>query len=240
MQTKTLDKIVSDKLIEVGYPIHYYLNFAKFAQSGLQEAGFDINLFSNIKEVKLTISNGRADIPTGCISVISVYGIVAGERRVFFRNNDLASIQKEVNGSPVAWGTESYLPSADQYGTSPILDDTSVAGNISILYPNDVNTYEYDVSLDGTKILFGPRIDVTECYVLYQQDSVSESVANVVHPYLIPYLGAYIDWKLSEKERRAQSETMRKYDTVNNEKRKARARFNSLSIGQLYHLLSTN
>lgn len=241
METRTLNKVVRDKLMSIGYPIHYYLPVLHHAQQCLDELSQQFNFGGNVKEVKLTpLSYGRIDIPVDAIDIISVFGVVAGERKEFVLNPNLTLFQKLDGVTPVKWlESDTSLSEYNSTGSSGLLEQTSPYEIPTIYYPDGQVNYEYTIDQSTSHIIFGPRVEVTEIYMRYLSNGVSGTAANLVHPYAVETLHAYIDWKLSESERRAQSETMRKESSYYNQKRLLRAKMNPLTLSQLYHILIT-
>ncbi len=241
MVTRTLDKVVRDKLMSIGYPIHYYLPVLHHAQQCLDELSQQFNFGGNVKETKETpLSYGRVNIPADAIDVIAVFGVVGGERKQFVLNENLTRFQKLNGVTPVRWlEDDDSLPEQNGTGSSALLEQTAPYEIPTVYYPNDEVVYEYNIDQTTSQIIFGPRVEVTEVYLWYVSNGVSNTAANVVHPYAVETIHAYIDWKLSESERRAQSETMRKESSYYNKKRLLKGKMNPLTLVQLYHILIT-
>lgn len=241
MQTRTLDKVVRDKLMSIGYPIHYYLPVLHHAQQCLDELSQQHNFGQNIKETKATpLPYGRVAIPATAIDVIGVFAVVGGERKQFVLNTELTHFQKLDGVTPVKWlDTDNSLSENHSSGSSSLLEYAMPYEPPTVYYPNTEVVYEYNIDYTNSQIIFGPRVEVTEIYLWCLYDGVSKTAANLVHPYAVDTVHAYIDWKLSESERRPQSETMRKESSYYNQKRLLRGKMNPLTLAQLYHILIT-
>lgn len=242
MQTATINTIVREKLLSMHYPIHYYLYVLHYALTCLRTLSQDHNFGGNVKEVGLTATSyGRVALPSDTIDVINVFALVAGERKDFKLNTDLTTIQKLDGVTPVPWlETDTSLPEYNETGSSALLEQTSAYEYPTVFYPSDQVDYEYNVDLTNSQIVLGPRVDVTEIYVRYLSNGVSGTVVNVVPYYAIDTILAYIDYQISENERRAQSETIRKESKYYNEKRLLTGKMSQLSISQLYEILATS
>jgi hypothetical protein len=227
--------------MSIGYPIHYYLPVLHHAQQCLDELSQHHNFGGNLKETKATpLSYGRVAIPSETIEVFGVFGVVGGERKLFALNQNLTLFQKLDGVTPVRWLEEDdTLPEHNSTGSSALLEQTAPYEIPTVYYPSDEVVYEYNIDYTNSQIVFGPRVEVTEVYLWYLSNGVSGTAANLVHPYAVETIHAYIDWKLSESERRAQSETMRKESSYFNQKRLLKGKMNPLSLSQLYHILIT-
>lgn len=242
MKTKTVNILVREKLLSLRYPIHYYLPVLHYALTCLDELSQYHNFGGNVKELKITATNyGRVVLPSDVVDVIDVYALVAGERKDFKYNSDLTIIQKFSGVTPVPWlETDTSLPEYNETGSSALLEQTSSYEYPTIFYPSDQVDYEYNIDLANSQVVLGPRVDTTEIYVRYLSSGASGTVVNLVHPYAVAAIHAYIDYQISESERRAQSETMRKRDEYYNERRLLRGKMNPLSVSQLYEILVTS
>lgn len=242
MQTRTLDKVVRDKLLEIGYPIHYYLPVLHHAQSCLDSLSHNHNFGSNVKEAKFTPTTyGRVILSGEVIDVVGVFGIVGGERKEFKLNQELTIVQKVDGSTLLPWlEDDSTIPEYRNSGSSGVLEQVSAQELPTIYYPSSQVDYEYNVDLAQSQLVLGPRVNLTEVYIRYLSNGVSGTAANMVHPYAVDAIHAYIDWKLSESERRAQSETMRKKSEFHNQQRILRAKMNPLTLAQMYSILITD
>jgi hypothetical protein len=201
----------------------------------------DIDFGNNVKESKFTPeSYGRIILPADLIDVIGVFGIVAGERKTFALNTELTTIQKMDGSTLLPWlESDTTLPEYNSDGTSALLEQVAPYEYPTVFYPSGEVDYEYNTDFASNMLVLGPRVNLTEVYVRYLTNAVSASAANIVHPYAVDAISAYIDWKVSESERRAQSESMRKESNFYNQKRLLKGRMNSLVISEFYRILTT-
>ena len=139
MQTKTMNVLVREKLLSLGYPIHYYLPVLHHALTCLSELSQYHNFGGNVKELKITATNyGRLALPSDAIDVTNVYALVAGERKDFKLNSDLTIIQKLDGVTPVKWlEADTSLPEYNEIGSSALLEQTSASEYPTIFYPSD-------------------------------------------------------------------------------------------------------
>ena len=242
MQTRTIDEIVRTKLSMYGYPMHYYLTFLLFAHEAVKNLSESNDIGLNIKEEKLTaLDYGRVAIPAGAIDVIGVYGILGGERKHFFHNPEITAYQKLVSAAPAKWlETDSSLPELNGLGSSLLLDQIAPNEYPTVYFPDPQVNYEYGIDYINSQVVLGPRVDVTEIYLMYLANGISSSAVNLVHPYASDVIYSFIDYKLSELQGRAQSESMRKRSDWMNEKRLYRGKVNTLKTSDLYQILATN
>jgi len=242
MQTKTIDKVVREALMERGYPIHYYLPFLFHALKCLEELSWDFPTGLNIKEVKLIkTSYNRLILDSTVSEVISVYGLVAGERKEFYLNPELTNAYKLDGATEMPWLEEdTSLPAQSNLGSSTVMEQVNAFEWPTILFPTDQVDYEYGIDYENSEIVLGPRVDVDDIYVMYLSSGVSTTTANLIRPVMVNAILAFIDWKMEKSNGPAQSRIMEKKSAYYNEKRLLRGRLNPLTISNLYQLLVTN
>lgn len=242
MQTKTIDSIVREALMDRGFPIHYYLPFLHHALRCSEELARDFNLGKNVKELRFTVNSyNRIVLPSDVADVVNVFGLVGGERKEYSLNESLTLDYKLDGVTKKPWlEADTTLPDFHNSSSSALLEQTSAVEYPTVFYPDDNVDYEYNVDLTNSEVVFGPRMNATEVYVRYVSKFVSTSVANTIHPYANPVIHAYIDWKHESANGTAQSRIMEKESRYKNERRLFRAAMNPLTVGQLYNILVTN
>jgi len=242
MQTKTINIVVRESLLNKGYPIHYYLPFLHHAKTCLENLALDHNFGSNVKEVKYDITSyDRVTLTSACIDVIGVFGLYGGEMKTFLRNSKLTKVYNEISAVKYPWDEAgSTLPEYSDMNTSSILGNTSAYDLPTVFFPSGSGTYEYNVDLENSEVILKPGHGLTSVYVRWLAGAVSVSAVNVVHPNAVPTIHSYIEWMVAKSDGSPQSKVALLDDAYYNQKRILRGRMNPLSIEEMYKILVEN
>lgn len=242
MKTKTLNVLVREALADNGYPIHFYLNYLHHGIRCLEDLALDFDFGPNVKELNIaTLSYDRVTLPADCIDVIGVFGIYGGQRKDFLRNNSLTKVYNEISSVKYPYTEdESTLPEYDNLIDSTPLGQTSANEMVTVLYPGGKATYEYNVDTEHSELILGPGHELTSTYLRYLAPLVSTSTANLVHPYAVKPIHAYIKYAIAEANGSPQSKVDRLEREYENQKRLLKARMNELTLDQLYQIYLYN
>jgi hypothetical protein len=242
MQTKTINIVVRESLLNKGYPIHYYMPFLHHAKTCLEQLSFDHNFGGNVKEVEYDITSyDRVTLTSACIDVIGVFGLYGGEMRTFLRNSKLTKVYNEVSAVKYPWTeTSNTLPEYSDLNTSSVLANTSSSELPTVFFPSGGGTYEYNVDLENSEVILKPGHGLESVYVRFLATGVSTSAVNVVHPYAVPTIQSYIEWMMAKSDGSPQSKVALLEDAYYNQKRVLRSRMNPLSIEEMYKILVEN
>jgi hypothetical protein len=242
MQTKTINIIVRESLLNKGYPIHYYLPFLHHAKVCLENLSLDHNFGLNVKELIYDVSSyDRVEISNDCIDIISVFGIYGGEMRTFLRNTKLTKIYNEISTVKYPWTeTTNTLPEYSDLSSSSVLANTASSELPTVFFPSGGGKYEYNVDYENSEVILKPGHGLSTVYMRYLSSVVSTSAANLVNLYAVPVIHAYIEWMMAKSDGSPQSKVALLEDAYYNQKRILRGRMNPLSIEEMYKILAEN
>lgn len=242
MQTKTLDSVIREALLDSNLPIHYYMVFSHHAKKCIETLSLDFSLGQNIKELKVSVNDhNRFSIPNDSIGIIGVYGIYGGERREFSINTTLTTAYKLNDSNKVPWlENDSSFPDNQQGESSIPIDQTMAVDYPTIYYPTNQVDYEYNIDNGNNEVILGSRVNMEEVYVWYISNMVSKTSANVVNYHVAPVIISYIDYMIAKSNGTAQSRVIEKKDIYYNEKRLLRGRLNPLKVSDFYEIFSMN
>jgi len=135
---------------------------------------------------------------------------------------------------------ENTLSKYDDFGSSALVQQGSASELPTIFYPTKDNIYEYNTDYSASEIIFTPGHGLTTAYIRYLSNSIGNTSANLVNPYVTPVLFAYIDWMVAKGDGSPQSKVALLEDVYYNQKRILRGRMNPLSLSEMYRILITN
>ena len=239
MQTKTLNVVVREHLLNEQLPLHYYLPYLHHAIKCFEDLEFDFSFF-NIKEAKAVInSHDRFAIPLDVADVVSVYGLYHGREKPFALDTSLTKNYNLEGAVKKSWSDSgSTIPGFIEMDSSYPLDNIGTNGLQTILSPSRKMKYAYNVDLINNEILLRQGHECTDIYIKYLTSTISVSAANVVPLYWVPVIHSYIRYMVAEGTRQAQSQIARLRSYYYNDKKNLRARVNPLTISTLYDLLA--
>lgn len=190
METKTIDSIVREILMELKLGLHHYVRFLLYVLRELEHQSKKHKFFA--KRVELTVNSyNRVTIPSEARSIIDV-SIREGERLQSLFSDE--SINKLYN---VGGSGQPTLGESDTAIAWPEADDTTIG---TIYYYDAYGSlklsrlgtpwyglsgsrdYAFTVDNLNNEIVFSNKFDETKKVVVtYQASPVSTSVANVVN-----------------------------------------------------------
>lgn len=250
MKFTTLDKIVRSQLLNNQYPIHWYVQFMKFASDGVRELSFDT--LRIINSVLLEVNSYKAiDLPCDFVDWISV-GIQQGQyiqplvtspsiNRLFHYDSagditpypDQFKEDDEKNGNIdgigflgynwVTWN-EYNEPIGRLYGLG------NFAGSNGFIVLPERNQIQLD------------NASCAKCIVLqYISDGQQCNSATMINSYAIKTIQSYITWQYKLHSRSYSDGQAQESERIyNNDHRILRGRMNDLSITDIKNLWRKN
>lgn len=228
-------------LLQRGYPIHWYIDFLKYAADALRELTFDS--LKVINSVKLPVNSYKSiTMPCNYVDWIKV-GIQTGQYV-----HPLA--QGPLNRLNNFDSTGAKIPYDDEFpdGTfAEVRGTVAYANGLTFLGEHVGGVYNHNPGRSiGTFIELAERSEIQldndypydYVILMYITDGNSCSCgcgcdsdsASQVHPYAMASIEAYIDWKLKAFNRSySGGEVQMAEDQFNRQHRKLRARKNGLS-----------
>ena len=240
MQTKTVDVLVREALVAMGYSIHYYLPLLHHALRGLESLSQDLDFGSNVKEVSLDIdSANRATIPPDAVDIIGVYGRY-GDKLKSFHFSDRIPFTPNTNdsGNIPYLEEDSTMPEFQDVKSSRPMPFTSTNDLPTVIYPSDDYQYEYNVDVVNSKLILGNGHLVSKVFLRYLTSNVSTTSANVIHPYVVDAIHAYVEYMYYKNDKNSpQSKVALKKNEYYNEVRLSTSRLSNLSYDQIMQKL---
>lgn len=242
MKFTTIDKIVRSLLIQKRLPLHFYLEYAKYACDGLRELTFDSLRVVNTTTLAINEDGYYADLPCDYVDWTKV-GFKAGQfvspitqRDTINRLHNYTSQGAITNyGDPATSNLD--FPFWPGYWMFQNIDD--LGENIGRLYG-----YNTGISENGFKIMpergqiqFTESIQSTVIVLEYISDGQTNDNASQVDPYAQACIEAYVRWRTSRN-----SDIDRSPEGVAyvNARRIFRARKDELTLVQLRQILFSN
>lgn len=239
------------------------------ALRGIREFGFDVTTRVKSLKLAINSSNDTVTLPTDFVDVIKV-GLVDGDGiiRVMRHNKNINFSQKIDSDDATAVDVDAESgPLMIQQNADLIpnkADDKSAtdgeteASSDSLredifrnyLYQNTIGALygmgggvgagEYRVNLDQFRLEIATNSSVTEVVIEYISDE-ARSTNPLIHVYAEEALRSYIYYKVCERKRNVPAgEKARARAEYYNERRKARARMNSVSKDDILGMLRKN
>lgn len=239
------------------------------ALRGIREFGFDVTTRVKSLKLAINSSNDTVTLPTDFVDVIKV-GLVDGDGiiRVMRHNKNINFSQKIDSDDATAVDVDAESgPLMIQQNADLIpnkTDDKSAtdgeteASSDSLredifrnyLYQNTIGALygmgggvgagEYRVNLDQFRLEIATNSSVTEVVIEYISDE-ARSTNPLIHVYAEEALRSYIYYKVCERKRNVPAgEKARARAEYYNERRKARARMNSVSKDDILGMLRKN
>lgn len=239
------------------------------ALRGIREFGFDVTTRVKSLKLSIESSNDTVTLPTDFVDVIKV-GVVDGDGiiRVMRHNKNINFSQKidsddstassvdaesgplmiQQNADLIPNKGDSKTPtSGNEEGSTDSLREDVFR---NYLYQNAIGSLygigggigvgEYRVNLDQFRLEISSNSSVTEVVMEYISDE-ARSTNPLIHVYAEEALRSYIYYKVCERKRNVPAgEKARARAEYYNERRKARARMNSVSKDDILGMLRKN
>lgn len=250
MKYVTLDHVVRNTLMDMGYPLHYYTRFLHYGIRCLEELNYDFNFgeisnnlqgvsVANVKMVTLDITSyNRAIIPSDAVDILSVDAKYEEHLLPLRRDNSLNTIQRfDSSGDKVKYTETSDLSYIEEslYSSNSYFNALNSNGELIGRFFGNVQKQDQSYNLDrgSGEIVINNDINVSEVVVSYITDGVSTSDANIVHPYAQDLIMKYIKVQKYSNGRQDYSKLGFAKQEYNNAKRKLRSRLYSLSYADI-------
>lgn len=259
MKTVTLNHIVRNTLMDMQYPLHYYVRFLHYGIQCLEELNYDFPLgttgsvasnaqgatASNVKSVELDVTSYmRAILPGDCVDIVDV-SAKYGEHILPLRlDPSINLIQKfDESGNKVAYDDQDNIT----YDLDLVYTTTSHFGHVNEYGEHVGRAYgivgqqaqSYNIDTNNGELVFNNALEVNKIVITYITDGVSTTEANVVHPYAQDVIKKYIIYQKHYHTNTSFNKVgLAKNDYVN-AKRRLRARLNALTYADIIASLRT-
>ena len=239
------------------------------ALRGIREFGFDVTTRVKSLKLSIDTSNDTVVLPTDFVDVIKV-GVVDGDGiiRVMRHNKNINFSQKIDSDDATATAVDAedgplmiqqnadLIPNKADDKTATSGADSGNSDSLredvfrNYLYQNTIGSLyglgggigagEYRVNLDQFRLEIATNSSVTEIVMEYISDE-ARSTNPLIHVYAEEALRSYIYYKVCERKRNVPAaEKARARAEYYNERRKARARMNSVSKDDILGMLRKN
>lgn len=238
MRNYTLDNIVRGALMDSGYPIHWYIEFLNYGTSAVRELNYDV--LQNIKSIRLSVNSYKAaKLPCDFVDYTRVgtedgqYINPWAEKRSSFNR-----LNKFEDGNKVAYGNVEYdnyiLP--NNYETFWYSTYTNWYGeHLGRIFNHiDQNRNSFVILRERGEIQLDQSFSGDEITMDYVSDGLTTDASNLIHPYAVETIKAYIQWKRREHGRhynRQESELAKQ--EYYNQLRMLRARMNNIDVQEI-------
>lgn len=241
MLWSNLDSITRRRLLEIGLPLHYYLEYLLHASTCLRELHIDTLKVINYAELKLN-SYFAADLPADFVDDVGV-GIPVGQSLQPISKRDAITQLRNVNSSGA------FIPFTDSDNTN---GDTFFGFNGNWTWFWNINDYGeptgryfganggensngYKIFKQRRQIQFTETFTSENAVLMYISDGQRADNATQVDVMALKTIEAYQDWKTSPNFANKDAPEAR---TFYNEMRRLVAREDDLTsadIRQIFH-----
>jgi hypothetical protein len=241
MQTESLNSITRSILINKQQPLHYYLPTLHRCIRAVRDIAKDINIGTNIKKVELDVTADRIQIPSDCINILKVYGLVGGKEKAFVFNNNVSTIRKEVGGNVVSYGEEdSSLPGYEKKYN--FIKEQTSPWEYPQVFNNNYPTlkYEYNIDKENNELVLAYGSELEILYLTYMTSSISLTAANSV-PYMAQEaIEAFVNYETAKEDGSPQSKVAILKDEYRLAKNNLKSAFNPIGTEEFLHFFNFN
>jgi hypothetical protein len=242
MKFTTIDKIVRSVLIQKRCPLHYYLEYAKYALDCLRELTFDSLKVVNTKVLAVNENGYYVDLPCDYVDWTKV-GFKIGQfvQPITQRESINRLHNFNSHGQIINYGDPSRaildFPFWPGYWMFQNIDD--LGENIGRLYGYNtgISNNSFKIIPERGQIQFTESIESNLIVLEYISDGQTSDNATQVTPYAQACIEAYIRWRSSPS-----SDIDRSPEAVAyvNARRILRARKDELTLEQIRQILYYN
>jgi hypothetical protein len=233
MRFATIDGIVKGLLLKQGKPIHWYLQYLKYACDAVRELHFDT--LQRIYTERLTVTSYKSIIlPCYYTDWVRV-GVIANDR---VKNLTQGTTINRLNnyddaGEKVIWESTSDTQSTNTpYYNDFLLRRNSYNEFQGGIFNNlpDMASYKFKVLPERNEIQFNYDFPFDTVILEFIGDGMDGDAATQVDAYAIDTIESYIMWQLSLHNRHdSNGDTMFRKDVYDKAHRLLRARKNKMS-----------
>lgn len=204
MRWSTLDSIVKGLLIKQGKPIHWYMQYLKYACDAVRELHYDS--LRSIHTEKLTVTEYKAIIlPCKYVDWVRVGVQVNDKVKSLTQSNTLNRLNNyDTDGSKIPY------PNEDTTSGNPYYNDFQLRRNsydefTGGIFNNraDWNGSNFRVVPERDEIQFDSDFPFSEVILEYIGDGLDGDAATRVDAYAIDTIESYIAWQVELHDRRS-------------------------------------
>lgn len=242
MKYTTIDKIVRSLLIQKRCPLHYYLEYAKYAIDCIRELTFDSLRLVNTTLLTVDEDCYCADLPCDYVDWTKV-GLKQGQfvQPITQRETINRLHNYSITGAIIPYGDANTVnldfPFWPGYWMFQNIDD--LGENVGRLfgYNTGIATNGFKIIPERGQIQFTESIETTTVVLEYISDGQTSNNASQVDPYAQAVIEAYIRWRTSPNSDVDRSPEGIAYA---NARRLFRARKDELTIADIKQILYRN
>lgn len=244
MRWRSLDNITRSLILQAGYPMHWYLQFLKYAADCLREITFDSLRVVNTQKIALSEGN-IAPLPCDYVDWVRV-GMPIGQYVRPLSQSDLINRLHNYDsaGEIAEYGekqTESYIDNIAIAGfnwvrTNEYNENTGRLFGMGS-YPS-ANGFKVLRERDGGEIQFDDQTGMKAIILEYISDGQTIDNATKVHPYAQATIEAYIIWKMKHFGRHySRQEAMLAKAEFDQLHKNLRSRLNKMTITDIKNII---
>lgn len=229
MRFATIDGIIKGLLIKQGKPVHWYLQYLKYACDAVRELHFDT--LQRIYTEELTVTSYKSVIlPCGFVDWVRV-GVIANDKvKNLVQGGSINRLNNyDSVGDKIVW------PSSDNNSTNPNSDylinrmsGGEFQGGIFNNRP-DMASYKFRVLPERSEIQFNNDFPYETIILEYIGDGMDGDAATQVDAYAIDTIESYVMWQLALHNPRQGDNAIFRKDVYDKALRLLRARKNKMS-----------
>ena len=198
MQTRTLDSLVRETLMEEGLSIHFYVKLLLPALNEMQRLSMLHKM--SIKQQTLTINSyQRVSIPTDAIHIFDV-SVKDGEKLIpAVRNENINQLYDfDSDGSKIRYPESSDPPFPIIYESESYFYDRNIYGYGGWFGLNAPLDKGFTIDFQNSEIVFSNNWNAEQVVITYTADPVSTSSANLVRYEFCDTIKSFIKLRYRE------------------------------------------
>ena len=233
--------------MDMQFPLHYYVRFLHYGIRCLEELSYDLPFgqsgavsafspaatVSNVKSVELDVTSyKRTIIPGDCVDIVDVQAKYSEHLLPLRRDQNLSLIQNYDDQ-----GNKIPIPNTKAENTDDgkiPLDGLQIGTEYGAVDPQNQS---YNVDSELAELVFNNHVKTKKIVLTYLTKGVTNSGANVVHPYAQDTIIKYILYQKHLHTNNSFNKTgVFKNDYINS-KRKLRSRLNAMTYADIIAVL---
>lgn len=232
MRFATIDGIIKGLLIKQGKPVHWYLQYLKYACDAVRELHFDT--LQRVYTEQLTVTSYKAVIlPCGYVDWVRV-GVIANDKvKSLVQGGTINRLNNyDSAGDKVVWESgQGNSVTGNSYYNEYLLKRNGFnefQGGVFNARP-DMSNYRFKVLPERSEIQFNNDFPYDTVILEYIGDGMDGDAATQVDPYAIDTIESYVMWQLALHNPRQNDNAMFRKDVYDKALRLLRARKSKMS-----------
>lgn len=240
METKTIDAIVRESLIEAGLTLHFYMKYLYFCLKEFEHLAKKHRYF--YKQTELTINSyKRVTIPSDFRGIIDLSERNGERLESLFRDDSLNRMYNyDDEGNKIAWpqAEEAFNDTYTIYNNDGEAINSGVLGSTGWYGLSKGDDKAFTIDTNNNEIVFTNKMEANAKVVLtYSTDPIDATTANVVDHMFVDTLKTYMHYCQLDFGNAPQYEVRRAWTKYKNAKRELNAFLRPITYARLMNLL---